>query len=485
MSFVGIDIGSSQVKAVAFAECGKVLASFKQPYSFTVSSDGAMELDGNTVMSAAFEVLKACSNAVKAVSPVQAIGCSSQGEAFSMLDDAGNILAPAMISGDIRPAAVIEEFFADYGKDKLYRQTGQPGSAMFSIAKLLYIKKYHPELFARCAKILCFEDLLAYKLTGKAVMGASLANRTMLYDPVNACWIKELLELCGIQENMLAEVMPSGKIGGTLTPAVAKALDMSENVCVVTGGHDQIMGAFGCGAVKPAMAMYAAGSVQALVPVMDKFVLSDELLAGNLCTSNSAVENMYASIAYSLTGSNLTEYFIREIVRDGARDYDALYNDMPAAPSNLLVLPYFTASGTPYFDARTPGCIYGWRFGTTRGELFKALSEGVAMEMRLNCELLKQNGFELKQLIASGGGFRNSRAVQLHADVLNLPISLCNEAETGCRGAASLAAQAITTQALPVPEITLTVEPDQSRSNIYSEKYMQWKNFSQTIRNFN
>jgi len=483
MSFIGIDIGSSQVKAVAFAGDGKLLAIAKAPYSYTVPEPGAMELDGNTVISAAFKVLAECAGKVAKISPVQAIACSSQGEAFSMLDAAGNILAPAMISGDIRPAAVIEKFVADYGKEKLYRLTGQPVSAMFSIAKLLYIQAEQPELFSKCARFLCFEDLLAYRLTGNAVMGSSLANRTTLYDPVNNCWIKELLELCGISENMLAQVMPAGKVVGKLLPEVAAELNMSSDVLWVTGGHDQIMGAFGCGAVKPGMAMYASGSVQALVPVMDKFVLSDELLASNLCTSNFASENMYASIAYSLTGSNLTEYFIREIVRDDARDYDRLYAEMPEDPTTMLVLPYFTASGTPYFDARTPGCVYGWRFGTSRGELFKALCEGVAMEMRLNCELLKQSGFELRQLIASGGGFRNPRAVQLHADVLDLPVSVCNESETGCRGAASLAAQALTGSTLPTPEITLVVEPDRRKSTIYNEKYAQWQKFSQTIRN--
>ena len=106
------------------------------------------------------------------------------------------------------------------------------------------------------------------------------------------------------------------------------------------------------------------------------------------------------------------------------------------------------------------------------------------MEMRLNCELLKQNGFDLQQLIASGGGFRDPRAVKLHADVLGLPISVCNESETGCRGAASLAAKAVSGSSLPVPEITLVVEPDKQNSKIYCEKYAQWQKFSQTVRNF-
>ena len=123
MSFIGIDIGSSQVKAVAFSADGETLAAARRSYRYTVPAPGAMELDGEAVLRAAFEVLQECAAKVKRLSPVRAIACSSQGEAFSMLDADGRILAPAMISGDIRPAAVIDEFVAVYGSEKLYRQT--------------------------------------------------------------------------------------------------------------------------------------------------------------------------------------------------------------------------------------------------------------------------------------------------------------------------------------------------------------------------
>jgi len=482
MSFLGIDIGSSQVKAAAFAEDGSVLASARCAYSYTVPEAGAMELDGNTVLSAALEVIKKCSNAVREISPVRAMACSSQGEAFSMLDEGGNILAPAMISGDIRPAAAVEKFLQTANKADLYRRTGQELSAMFSLAKLLYIRENQPELFRRAKKFLCFEDLLTCRLTGRAVMGSSLANRTMLYDLKNQCWDADITAMCGAAPEQLAEVAPAGTIIGKVLPSAAAQLGLEKDVYVVSGGHDQIMGAFGCGAVKPGMAMYAAGSVQAMVPVMDKLILSDELFESNLCTSNFAVQGMYCSIAYSLTGSNLTEYFIREIVQDKERNYKALYDSMPAAATDLLVLPYFTASGTPYFDANTPGCIYGMRFGTSRGELFKACCEGVAMEMRLNYELLRKNGFALECLIASGGGFQQSSAVQLHSDILGLPIALCNERETGCRGAASLSAWALTGEALPAPEILQVIECNKANHQIYNEKFAKWKVFSSQIR---
>jgi sugar (pentulose or hexulose) kinase len=117
--------------------------------------------------------------------------------------------------------------------------------------------------------------------------------------------------------------------------------------------------------------------------------------------------------------------------------------------TQLLVLPYWTASGTPYFDLRTPGAILGLRLSTTRGEILRALREGVAMEMRLNLEVLRESGCEIRELRAVGGGAKSAFWTQLKADVLCHPITTLNVAEAGCLGVAMLACAATTGQALP------------------------------------
>ena len=171
-------------------------------------------------------------------------------------------------------------------------------------------------------------------------------------------------------------------------------------------------------------------------------------------------------------------------MRDDKRDYARLFADMPEAPTDLLTIPYFTASGTPYFDDKTPAAVYGWRFDTSRGTLLKGLLEGVAMEMRLNAELLRANRIAPERLIATGGGFRAREVVQLHADVLDMPISLTSVREAGCRGAASLAALALGDSEVPVPEIVREIQPDPARAAQYAEKFDVWKKFSDQIRSF-
>lgn len=483
MSFVGIDIGSSQVKAVAYAEDGSQLASAYRKYTYTIPQPGWMELDGEVVIQSAFEVLSECSAKVNAISPIQAIAASSQGEAFSPVDENGEILCPAMISGDTRASEIVSEFAKQFGEERLYQLTGHSISPMFSIGKLLWLRQFEPQIFEKTRYFLCFEDLLCYSLTGIPAMGYPLAARTMLFNPGNHSWVPELLNACGINENQLSTALPCGTIVGNILPKIAEKLGIPATVKWVTGGHDQIIGAYGCGATESGVAMCAAGSVECLVPVTDKYSLSNELFKANLCSYDFATPGSYASVAYSLTGSNLTEYFIREIAKDANGDYSKLISAMPEYPTALLVVPYFTPSGTPYFDVDTPACVYGWRFGTTRGELFKGLSEGVALEMKLNYELLKKNGFEQKKLIATGGGFRSREMVQLYADVFGLPLSVCEEKEAGCRGAATLAAAAVCEIKIPSPKIIDTVFPDERRTRLYDQKFVKWKVFSDKIRN--
>ena len=482
MSYLGIDIGSSQTKAVVFNGDGVQLASSGVPYQYTVPQIGWMELDGNTVLEAAFKVIADCAAAVANIDPVETIAASSQGEAFSPLDANGRIMAPAMISGDSRSTAVMDEFTADFGLHKIYRITGHTPSPMFSIAKLLYIRKHNPEIWDNAVKYLCFEDLIVHALTGKAVMGWPLAGRTMLFDINSHRWSSALLDVLGLREEQFSVPVPCGTIVGPLRPEIADRLGLARSVQVVSGGHDQIIGAFGCGATTPGTAMYAAGSVECFVPVFDSKILSDELCRCNLCTYDFAESGKYASVAYSLTGSNFLEYFIREFAPDRGKDYALLLGEMPEEPTDILVLPYLTPSGTPYFDTITPGCIHGWRFGQSRGALLKGAEEGIALEMKLNFEFLKNNGIKMSQLIATGGGFRAKSKVQLRSDILNLPITTIDVNEAGCRGAASLGMRALTGNTLPPPKITGIVTPHPDKAEFYSDKFKRYRTFSNAMR---
>jgi xylulokinase len=184
---------------------------------------------------------------------------------------------------------------------------------------------------------------------------------------------------------------------------------------------------------------------------MARPVFTAELRVANLCTYDHAAPGRHATLAYSLTGGNLLAWFrdqwCRTEVRaaaQGQRDaFTRILDDLPAEPSGLLVLPYFTPSGTPYFDRTTPGAILGLRLSTSRQQVLRGLLEGVAMEMRLNLALMRESGLEVHTLRAVGGGARSTAWLQLKADVTGRVIERVEVTEAGCLGVAMLAYAAL------------------------------------------
>jgi xylulokinase len=444
--YLGLDIGTSGCKAVIFNENGLQLSSAFKNYDIISRHSGWAELDSNHVIEKCFDVIKESVSFVDAVS-VRGLGISSQGEAFTLLDKKGKTLYNAIVSSDIRALEYANTWAEEFGKDKLYQITGHTPHPMFSLFKLLWIKDNLPEIWSRTSRIFCFEDLLQYRLgISDPTLGWSLAGRTMLFDVVNHCWDKKILDAAGIRENQLARPLQSGIISGYISKDKARELGLPAGTFVVTGGHDQPCSALGAGAIEPGVAVYSIGTVDCITPAFVKPVFSDSLKKSNLCTYDHAFPGLYATVAFSLTGCNIINWFMNEFGRpeleqaknSNCSPYDILLGKLTHDPSSLLVLPYFTPSGTPYFDASVKGTIFGLDLNTKREDILKALLEGVAFEMRLNLEILEQSGIHVRELRATGGGARSNFLNQLKADVIGKPIVSLNITEAGCMGVAML-----------------------------------------------
>jgi xylulokinase len=234
--------------------------------------------------------------------------------------------------------------------------------------------------------------------------------------------------------------------------------------------------------------MYASGTVECICPALERPCFDDPLFRANLCTYDFALPGMYTTIMFSLTGGNLLRWFrdqwgqpeCTEAARAGRDPYDLLIQAMDGHPTELFVLPHFTPSGTPYFDPHTPGAILGLRLSTTRGQVLRALLEGVAMEMRLNLAILQESGLSVQQLRAIGGGARNPAVVQLKADVLGRPITTLAVTEAGSLGAALLACAAHTgldpsSLATTWVKTEAVIEPDPRMAARYDERFSAYR----------
>lgn len=483
MNTMGVDIGTSGCKAVVFDEHGHQLSSSYRGYSLIVPEPGAAELDPGLVIDLCMEVIREAALSAGAGS-VAALGISSQGEAFTAVGGDGKSLCNAMVSSDVRSAPYAEKWPRSFGEERLYEITGHTAHPMFTLFKLLWLRDCRPGVWKEARRFLCFEDMLCMKLGLEPCMGWPLAGRTMLFDVRRHAWDDDILDAAGISADQLAAPLASGSRVGAIESGLAAGLGLAQGAFAVTGGHDQPCAALGSGAVAPGSAMYATGTVECITPTFSEAVFSGELRKGNLCTYDHTLPGRYATVAFSLTGGNILAWardvFGKDLAsrasESGRNIYELMLEEAGERPSPLMVLPYWTPSGTPYFDTKTPGAVVGWRMDTTRGQFFRALLEGVAFEMRLNLEILEKAGCSVNQLNAVGGGAKSRLWTQLKADVTGRPIRIMEVSEAGCLGTAMLARASL--DKARVDELATrwvncidTAEPEPGMAGWYREKF--------------
>jgi len=496
MSFLGVDIGQTGCKVIAFDADGRPLATAYREYPIISTRPGWAELDSRGVIEHCKDAIAQVSSAVQSRDPVAAIAVCSQGEAFTVVGPGDEFLCNAMITSDTRAYKQVARLSERPGAQTLYEITGHSPHTMFSLFKLAWLRDNRPEILDRAARVLCFEDLMGYVLTGEAVIDYSLAGRTMMFDVRRCDWAEEIFDLIGLDPAVMSRPVPSGRIVGAVRPGLAEQLHLSNHTLVVTGGHDQPCGALGAGVIGSGAAMYAMGTSECISPAFDQLLLNDTLRDANLATYHHVVPGLYFTVAFNVTGGSLFRWFrdqfgqeeVRRAREQGADTYDLLVQQIPDAPTSILVLPHFAATGTPHFDLSPVGAILGLKLTTQRGEFIKALLEGITYEMKLNVEILAHAGVEIDELRAIGGGAKSAAWMQIKADIMDKPIVSMAVSEAAGLGAAMLAA--VASGALNSIEEAVAAwvhpqrvfEPTRANVALYRERYTTYRKLYDTLK---
>jgi xylulokinase len=495
LSYLGLDIGTGGCKAVAFDSDGKELAASFREYPVLHSHPDWAEINPDEVMGKCFEVISEVNSLIS--EPVVSMCISSQGEAFTPIGNDGRILGNAMVSSDSRARDIAASWSENFGRNKIYSITGHTPHPLFTLFKILWIKENQPDVWRDSRYFLCFEDLFHFKVGLEPKISWPLAGRTMLFDVIRHEWSKEILEAVGLPVEKLSIPVASGEITGIIGLETGKRIGFKNPVIIVAGGHDQTCAALGAGVSEPGMCMYATGSVECFCPLLEKPAITEELRSNNLCCYDYTIKGKYTSVAYSLTGGNILRWMRDEFGQSeiataretGQNAYTLLLDAMPSDPTSLMVLPYFCATGTPYFDTRAKGAIIGLQLTTTKGDITKALLEGVVMEMKLNLQMMEKSGMKINTLIATGGGTRNEAWTQLKADVLNKKIIVREVKEAGCYGASLLARSAI--EKIPVEQLLKQgkieneiFSPEPEKAKVYDRKFESYRQLYPVLKQF-
>jgi xylulokinase len=451
MSLMGVDIGTTAVKAAAFDEAGNLLAVADREYPLLFPFPGASELDSRAVMDAACEVIALAAGKVRTTDPVRAIGVASQGEAFTPITADGTMLRNGMTSSDSRSQPLIKPWCDEFGLERLYQITGHTAYPMYTLFKLLWVQREEPEVWDRAAKFLFFEDLLGYVLSGETVTDHTLATRSMLFDLRARRWSAEILARLPLSPDRLPSVVAPGTVIGPIRRALCEKLALAPNAVVVTGGHDQPVGALGAGAAVPGSASYAIGTVECVAPAVGRLILNRDLMDANMATYPHVVPDTYTTVVFNMTGGSVLRWVRDQLAReetaaarrDGADPYDYIVAAADDEPADVILLPHFGPTGTPHFDPQGAGVLFGLTLATTRAQILRAVLEGITYEMKWNLAILARAGIELSELRAIGGGAKSAGWMQIKADVLGVPITTMRVSEATCMGAAILAGSGI------------------------------------------
>lgn len=483
MSLLGIDIGTTGCKVVAFDHEGQQVYSASAEYPLLFPRAGWIELDPELVWRKIVRCIREVAVKTRR-DPVSALAVSAQGEAFIPVDAKGDALHNSIVTFDSRAAAYQDFWRSNVGAQKIFRTTGIPLSAMATLLKIQWLMDNKPAIARKTKKYLCFQDYFAMKIGLQPSIDYSLAARTMAFD-INTCsWSNLMLRKASVEPNQLAKPVPSGTVIGNISSSAARTLGLPKGTLVVAGGHDQPCGAFGAGVVHSDEAMYATGTVECIVPVFSKPHATSIMTRNNLCNYPHVVHGKFVSLAFNFTGGSLLRWY-----RDTfGGNYDKLIHGIPSVPSGLMVLPHFTMTGTPYFDTRSKGVIAGLQLSTKKGEITRALLEGVTFEMKLNVELLERAGIRITSFRVIGGGSKSSQWMQIKADIMNRPVHAMEVNEAACLGAAMLAGIGAGVFHSPSDAVKncvrwrTTYHPRKRVAELYAEKFALYRKMYPAMR---
>lgn len=498
MSLLGVDVGTTGCKAVAFDLAGNAVAMAYREYPLVHPAPGWAELETDNLWRKIGQAIREVNSQLDD-DPVEAVSVSCQGEAMVPIDSAGTVLCNFTVTFDHRTIDQARGWEQSVGAKKVFAATGMPLHAMYTLNKIMWLRDNRPEIFDRAVKFLCVEDFVIFRLTGEFATDYSLAGRTMAFDVVNKCWSKDMLEKAGISAELLPRAHPSGTAIGKITDGMATDLGFKKGVVVATGGHDQPCGALGAGVVKPGLAMNATGTSDCICPAFEKPILTDRMLEGNYCCYSHVNPDQYVTIAFNLTGGLLLRWFrdvfceneLQVATRQGKDPYDSIIAAASDEIRSLFFLPHFVGSGTPYLDSHSRGALVGLTVDTTKQDISRAVLDSVAYESKIDIELLREADCPIDELRAIGGGAKSERWLQIRADCFGLPILSMKVSEAASLGAAMLAGIAAgrfenAYQAVEAM-VTLekTFEPDPGKAEQYEAKFQQYKEIYPSLKKFN
>jgi xylulokinase len=418
---VGLDVGTTAVKAIAVSETGEVLASSEEEYPLATPRPGWAEQDPGDWWRATERALARLD-----AGEVAGIGLSGQMHGLVALDASDAVIRPAILWNDGRTGAECVEIEERIGLERLVELTGNRALPGFTAPKLLWMRAHEPEHYARIAHVLLPKDYVRLRLTGERAQDASDASGTLLFDVARRRWSDEVVEALELERDWLPHVHESPELAGRT----------SDGIPVAAGAGDQAAGALGVGVVRPGPASVAMGTSGVVFTGLDAYAHDP---VGRVHAFCHAVPGVWHAMGVMLSAAGSLRW-LRDAMGAEAGFGELVEEARAWEPGveGLTFLPYLAGERTPHADPDARGAFTGLSLRHDRGALVRGVLEGVAYGLRDSLDLVAELGQRPAAGRVSGGGARSELWLQIVASVLELPLERVAVEEGAAYGAALL-----------------------------------------------
>ena len=473
MAYLGIDLGTSGLRALLVGDDGAPIGATERHYDVAHPHSGWSEQDPASWIAALEGAMADMASAHPEFTSVKGIGVAGHMHGATLLDEAGEVLRPCILWNDTRShreAAILD------ATDRVRALSGNIVFPGFTAPKLEWVRGNEPEVFARVAKVLLPAAYLNFYLTGDYVADMSDSAGTSWLDVGVRDWSDLLLEAGHMRRDQMPRLVEGSEAAGELRGDLAAKWGLSGPVTVAGGAGDNAAAACGIGALGEGQGFVSLGTSGVLLSARDGYRPAPETALHTFC---HAVPERWYQMGVMLSATDSLNWLAR-IAGTTPKDLTAPLGNALSAPGRVRFLPYLSGERTPHNDADIRGSFTGLAAETTRDDMTRAVLEGVAFGLRDSFEALKATDARMDALIAIGGGTGSRYWVQLIATVLGVPLHLPGGGEFGAAlGAARLGLVAATGAApesvMTMPQISETVDPVSGLQAAMDDAYIAFR----------
>jgi gluconokinase len=443
--FIGVDVGTTSTKAIAFSTDGRVKAQGNQMYALSVPQPGWAEQNPEEILAA---VVAAVAEVTQQIEPgsIAALGFSAAMHSVIAMDQSDKALTPAIIWADNRSIAQAERLKQNGTGHSLYLRTGTPIHPMSPLPKLLWLRETQPELFQATTRFISIKEYIFHRWFNRYVVDYSIASATGLLNLDQLQWDEAALELVGITPDHLSELVPTTHILRGIHPAYAEAMGLHPDTPVVIGANDGVLANLGVGAIAPSQLAITIGTSSAVRSVVPRPVTDPQ--GRTFCYA--LTENHWVIGGPSNNGGIVLrwlrdEFCHAEVEQAKQRNidpYDVMIEqvtDIPPGANGLICLPFLSGERAPYWNASARGIFFGVSLYHHRAHFIRAVMEGVLFSVYNITRALTELVQPAEQIRASGGFARSQRWLQMTADIFDSTVVVPEVFEASGFGAAVLA----------------------------------------------